>query len=47
MKQVQFSDKKTVVWLFGLSQFNFDSIQFNNSVNVAKFMNYEQIGLIY
>ncbi len=40
MKQVQFSDKKTVVWLFGLSQFN-------NSVNVAKCMNYEQIGLIY
>jgi len=27
--------------LFSLIQFNVDSVQFNNSVNVAKFFNYE------
>ncbi len=46
MKQFQFSIKQ-LLSLFSLSRFNVDSIQFNNRVDAAKFMNYEQIEFSY
>lgn len=42
VKVIHYETLKTAVLLFSSSQFNVDSIQFNNSFNVAKF-NYEQI----
>ncbi len=46
MKQFQFSIKQ-ILSFFSLSQFNVDSIQFNNRVDAAKFMNYEQTEFSY
>ncbi len=45
MKQGQFSHKQ--LYRRQWSQFSVDSVQFNNSVDVAKFMNYEQIQFSY
>ncbi len=46
MKQFKFSIKQ-LLSLFSLSQFNVDSIQFNNRVDAEKFMNYEQTEFSY